>query len=103
PGTAPPVTSTLSLHDALPICPAGGFERAVLRAQALDQALDPRLAHGVVELGPVVGDQAHAADHHVVDLPAGRGLFHAVVDRHRLDRKSTRLNSSHEWISYAVF
>src|SRR5207247_4189352 len=25
------------------------------------------------------------------------------VDRARLDRKSTRLNSSHEWISYAVF
>src|SRR5438105_9953894 len=24
-------------------------------------------------------------------------------DRHVLDRKSTRLNSSHEWISYAVF
>src|SRR5438105_6181944 len=22
---------------------------------------------------------------------------------HKLDRKSTRLNSSHEWISYAVF
>src|SRR5207247_9787881 len=22
---------------------------------------------------------------------------------HRIDRKSTRLNSSHEWISYAVF
>src|SRR5207247_8902568 len=29
----------------------------------------------------------------------GRGL----VGRIGLDRKSTRLNSSHEWISYAVF
>src|SRR6266536_5199986 len=26
-----------------------------------------------------------------------------VMDRLGLDRKSTRLNSSHEWISYAVF
>src|SRR5438105_9423973 len=26
-----------------------------------------------------------------------------VVEVKRLDRKSTRLNSSHEWISYAVF
>src|SRR5438105_9505746 len=24
-------------------------------------------------------------------------------DRRKIDRKSTRLNSSHEWISYAVF
>src|SRR5207247_5376847 len=31
-------------------------------------------------------------------------VFRAVViDLHRVDRKSTRLNSSHEWISYAVF
>src|ERR1039457_1826342 len=28
---------------------------------------------------------------------------HAAVDLHRLDRKSTRLNSSHLVISYAVF
>src|SRR5207249_8413707 len=27
----------------------------------------------------------------------------ALLDRHRLDRKSTRLNSSHVSISYAVF
>src|SRR5207247_3955345 len=26
-----------------------------------------------------------------------------AVSWHRVDRKSTRLNSSHEWISYAVF
>src|SRR5207247_6586924 len=36
------------------------------------------------------------------------GSFYAIDDTctHRggpLDRKSTRLNSSHEWISYAVF
>src|SRR5438105_14291489 len=29
-------------------------------------------------------------------------LFHDIRKR-SLDRKSTRLNSSHEWISYAVF
>src|SRR5438105_10935783 len=26
-----------------------------------------------------------------------------LIQRSNLDRKSTRLNSSHEWISYAVF
>src|SRR5438105_8261472 len=42
----------------------------------------------------------------------GRGVARAVIDEIELrivgdrspqDRKSTRLNSSHEWISYAVF
>src|SRR6266849_6959237 len=31
------------------------------------------------------------------------GPGHPGVDRRTRDRKSTRLNSSHEWISYAVF
>src|SRR5215207_10960075 len=39
-----------------------------------------------------MGQPDRRADHHY-----GRG--HAFVG----DRKSTRLNSSHEWISYAVF
>src|SRR5207247_11033626 len=30
-------------------------------------------------------------------------LFSHAPDEDHLDRKSTRLNSSHEWISYAVF
>src|SRR5436189_4069647 len=34
------------------------------------------------------------------DAPAGRGLHHGVA---HADRKSTRLNSSHRCISYAVF
>src|SRR5438105_10434231 len=29
--------------------------------------------------------------------------FSAWTESNRADRKSTRLNSSHEWISYAVF
>src|SRR6266849_8854063 len=33
---------------------------------------------------------------HVIYAPYGRPAY-------GLDRKSTRLNSSHEWISYAVF
>src|SRR5207247_8882802 len=30
-------------------------------------------------------------------------VFGKNAERQRIDRKSTRLNSSHEWISYAVF
>src|SRR5258708_24631433 len=38
-------------------------------------------------------------------MPAAKGLFHRVVTMsgQQLDRKSTRLNSSHQIISYAVF
>src|SRR5256885_12888407 len=54
---------TLSLHDALPISPAGAHPRAVLQP----------------------GERSH-------ERPGGCG-----------DRKSTRLNSSHLVISYAVF
>src|SRR5207247_5612371 len=40
----------------------------------------------------------------LLTVPCGR---HPIADRaggcDRIDRKSTRLNSSHEWISYAVF
>src|SRR5207247_4172981 len=39
------------------------------------------------------------------DRPRPPGSLPATTSRHarRRDRKSTRLNSSHEWISYAVF
>src|SRR2546430_3835436 len=69
---------TLSLHDALPI------------SLAAQDDLDD-LAHGAAAAGPP-GDQ----------LGLGAGLGTGVGDRRR-DRKSTRLNSSHSQISYAVF
>src|SRR5689334_24503071 len=65
---------TLSLHDALPI-----YEVVA--------------AHDVVL---AVDVHQPFAFEHVIDL-----LLHLVAVR--LDRKSTRLNSSHSSISYAVF
>src|SRR5947199_5467896 len=63
---------TLSLHDALPICPR---------------------PHAAVDADPPRRDPA-------ARLPApGDGPRAAAI----LDRKSTRLNSSHLGISYAVF
>src|SRR3712207_9499253 len=75
---------TLSLHDALPIC------------HRHDHLAD-RLGLGrVAELDPV--DLGDAVDQ-VRDLGTER-----LGDRlQRLDRKSTRLNSSHANISFAVF
>src|SRR2546429_4632829 len=68
---------TLSLHDALPICLAPVSWRAMML----------RLAHRLFPRGPPCRPPPKK-------LPARRS---------RSDRKSTRLNSSHGYISYAVF
>src|SRR2546430_10038111 len=73
-----PPRSTLSLHDALPICPAAG-QGPHADCHSRGRGADPRPALRAVQ-------QLHL-------LPADPGL----------DRKSTRLNSSHSQISYAVF
>src|SRR3712207_8390699 len=78
---------TLSLHDALPIC-VGRAPGAV--------GLQPLAVGAVLDADPDRSDRA------VVDGVAGDG--HRVrADRLVVDRKSTRLNSSHANISYAVF
>src|SRR3712207_8215691 len=73
---------TLSLHDALPIC-------SHLREGGRSLVVGPHQRRR----RPA---RAHAGCGHgvPVDQPAGR---------RRADRKSTRLNSSHANISYAVF
>src|SRR5690606_41890653 len=84
---------SLSLHDALPILEGGGRLGAV-RPQG-------RRDHRRGERG------AHRADHGHRDR--GRAARAAAVPGPDLedggvkDRKSTRLNSSHVKISYAVF
>src|SRR5690349_22481720 len=83
--------STLSLHDALPICRGRRGRRR--QAARLDDG-GAALLHGRDEvlLDPVLVDQRLgrlAADDRVRDV--------------RVDRKSTRLNSSHVENSYAVF
>src|SRR5207247_5330734 len=102
--TLPPSTclSTLSLHDALPI------SRELLRRESV------RL---LTLTGPGGTGKTRLALQLAADLLddfAGGGFFVdlapirdpalvATAIAQTLDRKSTRLNSSHEWISYAVF
>src|SRR5205814_9113906 len=81
----PPVTSPLSLHAALPIC-WRCTEREIRRwARASSgQAYHLRAAAGII--GDGQGSRARTRH-----------------SRRQPDRKSTRLNSSHLGISYAVF
>src|SRR5688572_31743653 len=70
---------TLSLHDALPIylvCFDGGSERESCKCINLDSWLSPCSPSPAVQ---------------------------RRIQVYALDRKSTRLNSSHSQISYAVF
>src|SRR5205807_9505844 len=81
--TATPEIYTLSLHDALPILDA------VLKMERRARAA------------------AHGRDGVVIDEERGgspvTGRLGAAVEQRMRDRKSTRLNSSHLVISYAVF
>src|SRR5690606_40780657 len=82
----------LSLHDALPICAVGvvAMPLAVAPGQGVDRAhrAGARGEGGGQGIGLFL--QRHG---HVAAAPAAGGE----------DRKSTRLNSSHVKISYAVF
>src|SRR5207247_9727017 len=88
PSTSPPRTTpyTLSLHDALPIS-----ETIPLLQKDLDQITQGNLIFAITNTSEK--SQTFLA------------LFPAAFqdDAKKIDRKSTRLNSSHEWISYAVF
>src|SRR5690606_41800000 len=73
--TAPTEIYTLSLHDALPILERGNARLGDVEVLVLDEA------------------------DHMFDM----GFLPSVRRIVGLDRKSTRLNSSHVKISYAVF
>src|SRR2546427_5870525 len=54
---------------------------------------------GLLPRRPAIG---RFADHFHIGLGVDQ-RFQALADDHAVDRKSTRLNSSHSQISYAVF
>src|SRR5205814_10294034 len=98
----PPEPSTLSLHDALPIsaCPPGSFQEAVLAAVARAKAAVPVAESRIDTAAALVLAGA------VELLEEGRtARVGSPTDNSPtyVDRKSTRLNSSHLGISYAVF
>src|SRR5690606_40367943 len=81
---------TLSLHDALPIC-----------ARAPEDGREDAHAHDGVALGCRDENGAvRCRPHTVIAVVVPEAEEEQVIE---LDRKSTRLNSSHVKISYAVF
>src|SRR5690606_41496227 len=92
--TATPQLYPLSLHDALPICSGGVPAR---RTSAGDAGRPALPARG----GPSLRDRTGRAEARAfLGTLCRRGDAGGWPAR---DRKSTRLNSSHVKISYAVF
>src|SRR5207244_6902378 len=85
------VSYSLSLHDALPICFVleTNFWGAVRVTTAALPAMRQQRAGRVIVVSSVAG------------LIGAVGM--AYYSASKLDRKSTRLNSSHQIISYALF
>src|SRR2546426_11956870 len=78
---------TLSLHDALPICPV-----------VVHTNTEEMVAVAIKNPLTIIASDAYWQDG--TGHPRTTGTFARVLGR---DRKSTRLNSSHLVISYAVF
>src|SRR5438034_7525765 len=89
----------------------GGFRRHVARRHVNARAALNRLLIEVVlcerqgiYAGGFCATPGFAKNHYVVRIPAKRvDVFVYALEGCRKDRKSTRLNSSHTVISYAVF
>src|SRR5690606_41635754 len=95
--TRTPAPLSLSLHDALPIYCLEQFWNKVNRNEEADIAPQPL---------PITPQQAAIVSElqHCVYRGQMKQLFYeSKIAELFLDRKSTRLNSSHVKISYAVF
>src|SRR5690606_39796945 len=96
PLTAAPATViyTLSLHDALPIFSASG-ENVLIYATSNRRHLMPEY----------MSENLSAQHQPSGEIHPGESVEEKISlsERFGLDRKSTRLNSSHVKISYAVF
>src|SRR5690606_39680464 len=100
--TRTPAPPTLALHDALPISNTNALVSVSQRGARIYQTTVPPGAFRIDDLYPngTGGDL-------LVTIKEADGSEHSFTVTYasiaELDRKSTRLNSSHVKISYAVF
>src|SRR5690606_41508457 len=95
----PLTDSTLSLHDALPIFEPGRIDEHPIRTVDPLAPVDHRLVLAAITARVEVAVRAHDRRRDARRLHEGtQSLLELATDR-----KSTRLNSSHVKISYAVF
>src|SRR5690606_41987546 len=92
---------TLSLHDALPI-----YAVRVMTAGAVDFGEKPSVISSIAKYH--VTERARVIVNDGMDIIGGKGICLGPSNflgraYQQIDRKSTRLNSSHVKISYAVF
>src|SRR5207249_10182897 len=98
--TAPTEIYTLSLHDALPISAAGDGRHGT--THGFVSRRNQRQARRSVAEEPD-GFRSRPGGIHDDELVSRRSCHSIGCEQWDSDRKSTRLNSSHVSISYAVF
>src|SRR5207249_10893087 len=95
--TAPTEIYTLSLHDALPILKK---KSSAWAKDNFDRRFTWQEGYAAFTVSPTATDSVRR----YIATQEAHHRKHSFVDELReLDRKSTRLNSSHVSISYAVF
>src|SRR5207248_9756517 len=97
--TPPTTLHTLSLHDALPISNQERFQKCcnfILRYQNEDGGWP-------IYIGGASNISASVKAYFALKLTGYKPDHPALERARKKDRKSTRLNSSHRTISYAVF
>src|SRR5207244_7687059 len=94
---------TLSLHDALPICEGVGRQknRLLIKCRYIDNSRAPKSDRfqSLISTFHLIKNLIVPKSLNRFFIAANRGRFESDAVR---DRKSTRLNSSHQIISYAV-
>src|SRR5205807_9052499 len=100
---SPPDIYPLSLHDALPISRLGGVLKTSVRRPRICAAISRPLYPSRGHLQPSPGLLHRWPGHLSLARFGSPQSTEAQNPIGRQDRKSTRLNSSHLVISYAVF
>src|SRR5690348_17973902 len=83
-------------------CQSLGIETVAAVSEADRESLAARLANRAVCIGPARSTDSYLKVENLIAAAQGTGCD-ALHPGYGLDRKSTRLNSSHPSISYAVF